>query len=590
MLDQQLAATLQAGSATAWHSPRALARGRSCYRVSGVALVTSPEVLFQPLNPQLGPAPAQPPAQIAILPLATFANTLAPQLRTLSPASIGASAVPGAQDGVQWQVQAQIAATGLGSSPGQALVRAGQIKNSVERTLPGQVQFVDNLGESLNTAAGDALYAETLYVMLAVPGALIALGLAYLAALGTVERDRRELSLLRARGGSRRSLVGFALVESVVVGLLAGAVGAGVAALAVLTLVPGTPAFTVGRTLATLALSIVVATIGAAAARIGASERVFARNVSEGRRGVGRPRQPLWQRLYLDVLALGVSGLIYWLTARTGFSAVVNPDSNPTLSLSIYMFFAPALLWIGATLLLVRARGRAVTLLLSRRAGRRATTVRGFLLASAGRRGPALNRGLVLVGLLLAFGVNLGIFTATYNQQARIDAQLTVGADVVTTAPPGVATSRNLAATIARVPGVVATSALDHSYVYVGTRPAGHLRHRRDHARASNNASRLVLPRRYRFDDALEAALPTRCDPRLQGDDHRLLARRGRPAQAARPRPLDRPVSRRALPRRRHRRRVSVRAEGLVHGHQRGLPAGRDARRWAERGVREDER
>src|SRR5439155_5613925 len=122
-----------------------------------------------------------------------------------------------------------------------------QIRNRVERTLPGQVQFVDNLSDSLNTAAGDALYAETLYIMLAVPGALIALGLAYLAALGTVERDRQELSLLRARGGSRRSLVGFALVESAVIGVVAGIIGSGLAVLAVTTLVNRTSAFTFGR-------------------------------------------------------------------------------------------------------------------------------------------------------------------------------------------------------------------------------------------------------------------------------------------------------------------------------------------------------
>jgi putative ABC transport system permease protein len=132
------------------------------------------------------------------------------------------------------------------------------------------------------------------------------------------------------------------------------------------------------------------------------------------------------------------------------------------------MFFAPALLWIGATLLLVRIRGSVVTFLIGRSAGKRATTTRAFLLASASRRGAAINRGLVLVGLLLAFGVNLGIFTATYDQQARVDAQLTVGADVVTAAPPGLATRNNLTAQIARVPGVVATTALDHSYAYVG--------------------------------------------------------------------------------------------------------------------------
>ena len=103
---------------------------------------------------------------------------------------------------------------------------------------------------------------------------------------------------------------------------------------------------------------MVVAAGGAAAARLGASGSALRATVAEGRRGTERPRRPLWQRLYVDVACLAVSGLIYWLTARTGFSAVVNPDSNPTLSLSVYMFFAPALLWIGATLLLVRLRGR----------------------------------------------------------------------------------------------------------------------------------------------------------------------------------------------------------------------------------------
>src|SRR5205085_2085440 len=124
---------------------------------------------------------------------------------------------------------------------------------------------------------------------------------------------------------------------------------------------------------------------------------------------------PLWQRLHLDLIALVISGLVYWLTARTGFSAVINPDSNPTLSLSVYMFLAPALLWIGATLLLVRLRGRLFSWL----APERARTEREYLLASVARRAPVVNRGLVLVALLLAFAVDLSIFTATYDQQAR---------------------------------------------------------------------------------------------------------------------------------------------------------------------------
>jgi putative ABC transport system permease protein len=468
VLDQQMAATLQAriGEMVTLKAPGGAPRS---YPVSGVALLTAPEELFQPLNPQLGPAPAQPPANVAIMPLQTFASTYARGLPAIAGANIGASAQPGAQTGVQWQVQTQLDPVALsGGSPSAALERATQTRNRIERTLTGKVQFVDNLSDSLNTAAGDVLYAETLYIMLAVPGALIALGLAYLAALGTVERDRRDLALLRARGARRRDLLVLSTVESVLLGIVAGLLGTAAAFAAVSTLVAGGAHATTGRVLLIGAICMLLASAGAAAARIGASLSSLRMSVASGRRGARREGKPLWQRLYLDVACLAISGLIYWLTASTGFSAVVNPDSNPTLSLSVYMFFAPALLWIGATLVLVRLRGRALSWLIARTVRGRARTRTAFLLVSAGRRGAAINRGLVVVGLLLAFGVNLGIFSATYNQQVKADAQLTLGADVTATASPGVAAQHNLTRRIAAVPGVTAATGVEHSYAYVG--------------------------------------------------------------------------------------------------------------------------
>src|SRR5207244_2609228 len=207
---------------------------------------------------------------------------------------------------------------------------AGQIRNRVERSLPGQVQFVDNLSESLTTATGDALYAETLFIMLAVPGALVALGLAYLAALGTVERDRRDLALLRARGASRRDLLVLAVLESMGLGLVAGAIGTG-AALVALRLAGSAGGIGSGRGLDTFTICTGRAFAAQIAPSIRPSIAAFRASVGESRRSVQRPRRPLWQRLYLDLIALAVAGLVYWLTARTGFSAVVNPDSNPTL-------------------------------------------------------------------------------------------------------------------------------------------------------------------------------------------------------------------------------------------------------------------
>ena len=466
VFDQQLAATLQVQPGDT--VSLVVRRGAPALRlqVSGIALVTAPDELFQPLDPLIGPAPAQPPADVAIVPVATFAAKIAPLLRTVASA-VGSAAVPGAQSGTQWQVQAQVASSALSGSPSHALARATQLRNSVERTLPGQVVFVDNLADNLSAATGDALYAETLYIMLALPGAIVGLGLAYLAALGTAERDRRSLALLRSRGARRRDVLFLAAVEGVVLGMLAAAAGTAVA-LAALHLVGSGGGIGFGRVAATFGICVAFAAVGAAATRTATGLAAFRGTVGEARRSARRQRPPLWQRLYLDVAALAVAGLVYWLTARTGFSAVVNPDSNPTLSLSVYMFLAPALLWIGGALLLVRLRGRLLSWAVARAAGERASTPVGFLLASASRRGAALNRGLLVVGLLLAFGVNLGIFVATYDQQARVDAQLTLGADVVATAPPGTIERDRLAARIARVSGVAGVSAVDHSYAYVG--------------------------------------------------------------------------------------------------------------------------
>ena len=467
-LDQQMAATLQAHIGDVVSLTARPGARPDRFRVSGVALITAPDIVFQPLNPLLGPAPAQPPANAAILPIATLASTLARHEPAIPSGSGGASAVPGAQTGIQWQVSAQVDPNGLGSTPAQAFTRAGAVVHRVEAALPGQVVFVDNLSDQLNTAAGDALYAETLYIMLAVPGALIALGLAYLAALGTVERDRRDLALLRARGATRRDLVAMAATESALIGIVAGLIGAAAAFGAVSAIIKGGAPLTLLRGLVTVAVCIAVAWVGALVARLGATATVWRAAVSESRRAVRREGKPLWQRLYLDFFALALSGLIWWLTAKTGFSAIVNPDSNPSLSLSVYMFFGPALLWIGATLLLVRLRGRALAWVAGRFGGGPLRSTRAFLLASASRRGAAINRGLVVVGLLLTFGVELGLFTATYDQQANVDAQLTLGGDVVASAPPGVTASRRLEAKIAAVPGVLGTTTMDHSYAYVG--------------------------------------------------------------------------------------------------------------------------
>ena len=98
------------------------------------------------------------------------------------------------------------------------------------------------------------------------------------------------------------------------------------------------------------------------------------------------------------------------------------------------MFFAPALLWIGATLLLVRLRGRALAWLAPRAsAGATELAARASCLRAPGAGAPRSTAASSSSGCCSPSASASAIFSATYDQQARVDAQLTLGADVTAT-------------------------------------------------------------------------------------------------------------------------------------------------------------
>ncbi len=347
VLDQQLAATLRAQDRRHGRRLR-LGAGRAAAELHGSAASPwspPPTSSSSRSTRSSGRRRRSPRPTSRSCRSATFARDAgAGACRRWRGASPAAAAVPGTLSRASsGRCRRRSTAPALTGTPSDAFKRAGQIRNSLERSFPGRIQFVDNLSEALETAAGDALYAEALFIMLAVPGALLALGLAYLAALGTVDRDRRELALLRARGASRRQLVGDGRWrERASIGVLAGLLGAGLSLVAVVACWSRARSGSRWRGRASSsAPASRWRSPGLLAARLGHRRCGRCGERRRGRRGASATAQPLWQRLYLDFVALALSGLIYWLTASTGFSAVVNPDSNPTLSLSIYMFFAP---------------------------------------------------------------------------------------------------------------------------------------------------------------------------------------------------------------------------------------------------------
>ncbi|MGH3176817.1 MAG: FtsX-like permease family protein, partial [Streptosporangiaceae bacterium] len=74
----------------------------------------------------------------------------------------------------------------------------------------------------------------------------------------------------------------------------------------------------------------------------------------------------------------------------------------------------------------------------------------------------------MLLALALAFAASTATFNATYRAQAEVDAQLTNGADITVTEPPGTTVGPAAAAPVAAVPGVRAVAPLQHRFAYIG--------------------------------------------------------------------------------------------------------------------------
>jgi putative ABC transport system permease protein len=82
------------------------------------------------------------------------------------------------------------------------------------------------------------------------------------------------------------------------------------------------------------------------------------------------------------------------------------------------------------------------------------------------RRG--LSRGLVLMGLTASFAISVAIFNTTYASQARVDAQLSNGADVTVSTAAAAGLPAGISDAVATLSGVAAVQPMQHRFAYVG--------------------------------------------------------------------------------------------------------------------------
>jgi putative ABC transport system permease protein len=425
--------------------------------VAGVVDLPYADTFFQAVGMPANAAPQAPPDNVVFLPSNEWQTLFAPQ----------AAVRP---DTVRSQLHIRLKRN-LPGDPNAAFIQVQGWARNLEARIAGSGVVGDNLAARLDGVRSDAAYARVLFLFLGLPGVLLAAVLTLAIAATGADRRRQEQALLRVRGAALPQLVRLAMLEGTIMGITGVLFGMAFGWLAFRWITPGIPfdgneiwMWIVLAVLAGLCLSL-------AATLWPAWRQAHVVGVAIARQSIRREQKPLWERIYLDFVFLVVAGIMVWRTAGIGYELVLAPEGVAQVSISYEAFIAPLCLWLGSSLLAMRlsklflARGRLLFVSVS-------TPFTGSLadpvFASLRRQRSRLAQGIALVGLATAFAVSTAIFNTTYDAQARVDAELTNGADVLvqgTTASP----AGSLLPSLAALPGVAAAEPMQHRFAYVGT-------------------------------------------------------------------------------------------------------------------------
>lgn len=451
LLAQQTASNLHAapGSTVGIRLPGA---GVRQVRVDGVVDLPQADSLFQKVGAPTQSQPTAPPDNVVLVPAAQFASLTHRATDVTTQIHVARDAA-------------------LPHDPAAAFTSVTRAAHNLEAKGTGSVLVGDNLGAALDSARQDALYAQILFLFLGVPGAVLAASLTAAVAGAGGERRRQEQALLRLRGLAPRRIMSLAGLEAALVGGGGGLAGLGIAALTG-RLAFGTASFGAVGWIVWYAVAFVVgAAVAAGAVLVPAVRDLRTVTVADTRRTARRTRSPWWMRMGLDFLLLIGSWLVFRASSGNQYALVLAPEGVPSISVSYWAFLGPALLWIGAALLLWRLTLLALTRgrpLLARLARPLTSTLAGTTAAVLARRRRTLARSMVLLALAVSFAASTSVFNATYKQQAEVDARLTNGADVTVTEPPGSPTPPGAAASL-KVSGVRRVEPLQHRFAYVGS-------------------------------------------------------------------------------------------------------------------------
>jgi putative ABC transport system permease protein len=385
--------------------------------------------------------------------------------RTVIPAFRAAAAARGSavKDLPLLEVDVLVDRSRLHSDPGTALAQTKAIARSSRRIAPRQDYLIDNISNTLGVAKDDAAVAKRMFLFLGLPGALLAAFLTAYAGSVLASAERRERANLRIRGAHRGHLLRMLAYKTVALAGAGSVLGTGLGLLSVLVILGPDTLFEAAA--ADLVVSGLVAIaagmLTTAVALYIPGRRSLHREISQDRGEMAPTGGPVWRRLRLDFALLATVALAEGIALGAGaFDA--PPGSvyaGRAVSLPSHLLLAPVVAWVAGMLLAVRVFQAVVSRLPVPAPPRFGPPVRGTLGRSLRRRSWALVGGVVALGLVVAFGTSLAIFTATYDAAKAADSRFVIGSDIRVT--PSVLSSRPHPPSFAKrleVPGVSAAT------------------------------------------------------------------------------------------------------------------------------------
>jgi putative ABC transport system permease protein len=367
------------------------------------------------------------------------------------------------------EVDVRLRRADLHADPATALLQAKAVARSIQQIAPRQDYLIDNASNTLQVARDDAAAAKRMFVVLGLPGALLAAFLTAYAGGILAAAQRREQANLRIRGAHRGHLARMLVYRTGVIAGLGSGLGTVLGLLSAVAVL-GTEAVsrTSPATLATTAVLVVtVGILCTGLALYAAGRRTLRREIGSERSELALGEAPLWHRYRADLMLLAAVAVATLVVLRTeAFAGEAGSTYfGRAVDIPVRPVLVPLALWGAGALVAVRVFLAVGTRMPLPRGRHSRGPVVGLLVRTVRRRTAAMGSAVLALALVVAFGTSLAYFSASYASGKVADARFALGSDVRVTPsvlsrrpqPPGLSSELRVGAVTAVTAVVFAT-------------------------------------------------------------------------------------------------------------------------------------